>query len=83
MTISPEQSRAARGLLNWNQGMLATRSNVARNTIARFEVGMNVPGPNNMIAIQKAFEDAGVLFVEHDDIGGPGVRLKKRDRGTP
>ena len=38
-------------------------------------------GPNDM-AIRRALEEAGLEFIEENG-GGPGVRLRKRDRGPP
>ena len=64
MTISPEQSRAARALLNWGQEKLAEASNVSRMTINFFESGKRKPGANNLAAIRAALEAAGVEFMD-------------------
>lgn len=77
MTIAPEQSRAARGLLDWSQTELGLRANLSQSTIRDFEKGRRVPTVNNLAAIRRAFEEAGVEFIENGK--GPGVRLKKRD----
>jgi DNA-binding XRE family transcriptional regulator len=71
---TPAQSRAARGLLDWSQGELGTKSNLSESTIRDFEKGRRVPGPNNLAAIRSALETAGVEF-----INATGVRLVKRD----
>lgn len=76
MTISPEQSRAGRALLNWSQGKLAEGAGVARATLAEFEAGKRVPIANNLEAIKAALENSGVVFLDADDVG-PGVRLRK------
>ncbi|TCT08302.1 helix-turn-helix protein [Aquabacter spiritensis] len=57
--------------------MLASAANVSRNTIVDFEKGRRVPTPNNLAAIQRALEAAGVEFIAENG-GGPGVRLRDR-----
>jgi transcriptional regulator with XRE-family HTH domain len=71
--MTPEQSRAARGLLDWSQAELAARSNLSESTIRDFEKGRRVPSINNMAAIRRALESVGVEFIDGDH---PGVRLK-------
>lgn len=73
-TITPAQSRAARGLLDWSQTDLAERANLGQSTIRDFEAGRRVPTVNNLAAIRRACEEAGVEFIEQNG-GGPGVRL--------
>jgi transcriptional regulator with XRE-family HTH domain len=72
--VRADQVRAARALLGWNQSKLAREANVSRETIADFESGKRTPIGNNMVAIIRAIEDAGVAFFGNDDRGGPGVR---------
>lgn len=76
-SITPEQSRAARGLLDWSQTMLAAHSNLSESTVRDFEKGRRIPGPNNLAAIRTALEAAGVVFLDSGETtaGGPGVRL--------
>jgi transcriptional regulator with XRE-family HTH domain len=74
--IEPAQSRAARGLLNWNQKDLAKAAYIGVATLKRFENGVHTPIHNNMAAICKAFEDAGIEFIERSKTKGPGVRLR-------
>lgn len=76
MTISPEQTRAARALLNWSQSTLSQSAGVARATLAEFEAGNRIPIANNLEAIRAALELRGVVFLDADEIG-PGVRLRK------
>lgn len=76
MTITPEQCRAARALLYWSQPRLADAVGVSRETIAHFERGASTPYPRNVEAIRAALEAAGVIFIERDATGGPGVRLR-------
>ena len=74
MAISPAQCRAARGLIAMDQATLAEAANVSRNVIIDFEKGRRVPGRNNLAAIQRVLEKAGVEFTNGD---APGVRLRK------
>jgi transcriptional regulator with XRE-family HTH domain len=76
MTISPQQSRAARGLLDWSQTELGVRANLSESTIRDFEKGRRVPAINNLTAIRAALEAAGVEFTNGDQ---PGVRLRKKN----
>src|SRR3954447_14801515 len=68
--MTPEQSRAARGWLGWSQNELARQSNVALRTVAAFERGTQIPRPNNIAAIQRAIELAGVRLL-FDQKGEP------------
>jgi transcriptional regulator with XRE-family HTH domain len=74
--MSPAQSRAARGLINWSQETLAARASVSVTTLRNFERGATVPVTNNLAAIRAALEAAGVQFIEENG-GGPGVRLRQ------
>jgi len=74
--VTPAQSRAARALINWSQPELATASGVSVSTIRDFETGKRQPIGNNLAAIRKALEGAGVIFVAENGEGA-GVRLKK------
>jgi DNA-binding transcriptional regulator YiaG len=74
MAISPAQCRAARGLIAMDQAVLAEAANVSRNVIIDFEKGRRVPTRNNLAAIQRVLEKAGVEFTNGD---APGVRLRK------
>lgn len=74
--LSPAQSRAARGLLDWSQSDLARHSNLSESTIRDFEKGRRIPSANNLLGIATAFEKAGVILVAENG-EGPGVRLRK------
>lgn len=61
--LSPEQSRAARGWLDWSQEELAKRASVSLSTVRDFEKGRRVPIRNNLVAIEQALKDAGIRFL--------------------
>ncbi len=68
--LMPEQSRAARGWLNWSQEDLAQRANVSLSTVRNFEKGRNVPIKNNLDAIRSVLIDAGISLLS-DNEGKP------------
>ena len=76
MSMTPSQSRAARGLLDWSQQELASRSNLSESTVRNFEKGRRAPSVNNLAAIRAALEAAGVEFIPENG-SGAGVRLRK------
>jgi transcriptional regulator with XRE-family HTH domain len=78
MSIGPEQSRAARGLISWTQQQLAEAAGVGLSTLRDFENAFRNPFPENVVAIRKALETAGVIFIDEEGTQGPGVRLRKR-----
>jgi len=78
--ITIQQLRAARGLLGWSQSQLAARAGLSLPTVKRLEGGF---GPrvsdDARKKLQRALEGAGVEFIDENG-GGPGVRLRKRQR---
>jgi transcriptional regulator with XRE-family HTH domain len=62
--ITAEQCRAARGLLNWNQQDLAQFAGIGVVTIHQLEVGASRPRRATLEVIQRAFEKAGVQFID-------------------
>lgn len=75
--ISPEQSRAARAWLNWNQGQLAERASISLSTVRDFELGKRVPIKNNLDAMRQALEAAGIEFQFNDDGKALGVAVRR------
>ena len=61
--LSPEQSRAARGWLDWSQEELAKRASVSLSTVRDFEKGRRVPIRNNLDAIERAIKSAGIKLL--------------------
>ena len=80
--ITPSQCRAARGLLGWNQEDLATRAGVSQVTVHQLEAGVTQPRRATLDVIRRAFENAGVEFIDENG-GGPGLRLRKPTRDKP
>jgi hypothetical protein len=64
-------------MVQMDQAVLAERAMVTRPVIIDFEKGRRVPNRNNLAAIQRVLEAAGVEFTNGD---APGVRLRKRKR---
>ena len=76
MDITAAQVRAARGLVDLSQKQLAEAAGVGLSTVADFERERRTPIGNNLAAIQRALEVAGVEFT----IGGePGVKMRRAE----
>src|SRR5262249_46367793 len=75
----PAQCRAARGLLAWSQQELAQKAGVGVVTVHQLEAGTSKPRRATLEVIQQAFERAGVEFINENG-GGPGLRLRRRQR---
>jgi transcriptional regulator with XRE-family HTH domain len=78
-TLTPEQCRAARGLLDWSQERLAREAGVGIVTIRQLEAGTNQPRRATQDVIRRAFEAGGVEFIDENG-GGAGVRLRTHRR---
>ena len=74
--LTPEQCRAARGLLDWTQEELAERAGVSRGTIRGFENGRHELHRGSTVVVRAALEAAGVILIDPDAEYGPGVRLR-------
>ena len=77
--LSGVQIRAGRALLRWSAADLARATALGVNTIRRAELA-DAQTPltaANELAIRRALETAGVVFIEENG-GGPGVRLRER-----
>jgi transcriptional regulator with XRE-family HTH domain len=74
----PVQSKMARVALGLGVRELAKLAKVAPATVSRFEAGEELK-PRTIDALQAAFEDAGIIFVDENG-EGPGVRLRKAKR---
>ena len=78
--FSSEQFRAARALLGWSQTRLAKEAGLSLPTVKRVETetGPKVSDAAR-VALKRALDQNGVEFIEENG-GGPGVRLRKRQR---
>ena len=77
--ISGKQIRAARALLGWKQRELAAAASVSEVSIKNAERAVVDSRGSTLNAIQRAFDKAGVIFLDTGDTrnGGPGVRFKE------
>jgi transcriptional regulator with XRE-family HTH domain len=74
---TPEQLRAARGLLNWSRTDLARAAGVSAETVNRAEgLRKDQASADALAKVRAALEAAGVIFVDENG-EGPGVRLRK------
>ena len=77
--ITEKQIKAGRALVDWTAKDLADKSGVSLATIQRMESagGTDSARGENLKAVQKALEDAGIQFIPENG-GGAGVRLRER-----
>jgi transcriptional regulator with XRE-family HTH domain len=75
--ITPAQCRAARALLDWSQQQLAEAARIGNATIRNFESGKSSPQNATLEVVRRAFESAGLIFIDENG-QGPGVRLRKK-----
>ena len=69
-TLSPNQIRAARALLDWSQNDLGQRTGLSQAAIANIETAKHRPNDNTQTAMLTAFSMAGIEFIDG------GVRLR-------
>jgi transcriptional regulator with XRE-family HTH domain len=65
----------ARAAVGWGVRELAERAKINPNTVSRIENGGDALA-STLDRIQAALENAGVVFIDRNKDGGPGVRLK-------
>ncbi len=82
MKLTPEQSRAARGLLKLPRSAVSKSAHIGVMTLIEFESRARTPTYNNRKAIREALEAAGVEFIAADASGGPGARLRTAQADT-
>ena len=77
--VSPAQCRAGRALLEITQTQLAASAGLGLSTVVDFEKERRQVAPESVEAIRRALVRAGVEFIDENG-GGPGVRLRNRQR---
>lgn len=75
--LTPEQSRAGRGWLDWSQEDLAKRANVSLSTVRDFEKGRRSPIANNLAAIERALNAGGIVMVDRDGAAA-GIEIERK-----
>lgn len=81
LDVSPQQVRAARGLLGWSAQRLAKAAGVDLGALAAFERDGYLMGAVAFGHIQQALIEAGVHFIGPANGLGRGVRLSAPSRG--
>ncbi len=66
-------------MIEWSRVRLAEAASIAERTLIDFERGARQPYDRTLADIQRALEQAGVIFIDEND-EGPGVRLRKSGR---
>ena len=74
--LTGTQIRMARAAVGWSVRELAEKAKINPNTVSRIENGGDALG-STLDRLQAALEVAGVIFLDRDEAGGPGVRLRK------
>ena len=77
--ITRAQCRAGRALLDMTQSQLAELAELGLSTVVDFERDRRQASAAAVEAIQQALKRMGVDFIDENG-GGPGVRLRKRQR---
>ena len=80
--ITAAQCRAARGPSGVESRPISRNSPVGIVTVHQFEADASQPRRATVDVVRRAFEAAGVEFIEENG-GGPGVRLRKRIHKKP
>lgn len=79
--LTPAQLKAARALIGWTREDLAEKSGIPAVTIRGFESLGADSKMSTILRMRRALSAAGVVFIDEDESGGPGVRLAKPRRG--
>ncbi|NIA69644.1 helix-turn-helix transcriptional regulator [Pelagibius litoralis] len=75
--MTGKQCRAARAMLQWSREDLGERTGIHYITLCNFELGHCTLKRANAQLLRLTFEAAGVLLIDGDSSGGPGVCLAK------
>jgi transcriptional regulator with XRE-family HTH domain len=63
-------------LLGWSREDLAAKSGTGAETVKNFEFRGSDPKLGTVQKWRRALEAAGVQFIDADETGGPGLRLR-------
>ena len=63
-------------MLELTQTDLAQAAGISKTAVVDFETSLSKPKKSTLVSMQRALEDAGVLFIDENG-EGPGIRLKK------
>jgi SOS-response transcriptional repressor LexA len=74
--ITASQCRAARALTEITLDMLVERTGIESGTIGNFERRLGAIDAAALARLQSALEELGAIFLDEDEAGGVGVRLK-------
>jgi predicted transcriptional regulator len=77
--MTPAQCRAGRALLEITQTQLAAAAGLGLSTVVDYEKKRRQVSAESVESMFQALIDAGVDFIDENG-GGPGVRLRKRQR---
>ncbi len=72
------QLKMARAALGWSVRDIAAQAGVSANTVSRYENGTDAYG-ETLTKLRRALESRGIIFIDEDEHGGPGVRLAKKE----
>ncbi|MGB0719433.1 MAG: helix-turn-helix transcriptional regulator [Bdellovibrionales bacterium] len=78
--ITPNQCRAARGLLNWSQPDLAQRCGMHKQTISNFEAERSTPSNTSLELMTRTLENAGIEFGLNNGVSLPSIKYVKLDQ---
>ncbi len=79
--LTPEATRAGRGLLGWSLQQLAAECGVTYETLSRFENGRPIRD-SNALKVAQAFTAHGVELVMGEDRTGAVLVYARRRVGT-
>lgn len=71
-SMNRTQCKMARAALGWARDRLGLNAGITGRTVARYEDGETV-APESVQAMRRAFEAAGVLFVDDGKLAGAVV----------
>src|ERR1700712_3815421 len=75
--LTHQQSRGARGLLDWTHADLAGAATLGLSTIKNFESDRRETTKANLKAMRRALEEAGIEFIPAKAGKGVGIRMRQ------